>query len=191
MAARLNCLPALLAAVFGVGAITATAQTYPVKPIRVVVPFPPGGATDALARPITDRLSARWKVPVVLENKPGANNQIAVDRLMNSPPDGHTLLFATTTAGIAPIINADAGYRFEDIDILMPQKFSYFLLASIPISLITFVAAFGGWLRRYFQRGTNPALVLLCSLYCATCHKLFPYPDDLQLARIADWFELE
>lgn len=73
-----------------------TAQTFPDRPVRFVVPFAAGGALDVVARLVADKLSKTWSRPVVIENKPGANGIIGVDALMQSPADGYTILFATS-----------------------------------------------------------------------------------------------
>ena len=73
-------------------ASAAQEQNYPSKPIRIVVSSAPGGMTDTLARTLGQRLSASWGQHVVVENKPGANNQIGTEYVAKSPPDGHTLL---------------------------------------------------------------------------------------------------
>lgn len=70
---------------------SAAAQTYPQKGIRFVVPFPPGGATDNLARIIGDRLSAQMEQPVVIDNRPGAGGNIAADIVAKAPGDGYTI----------------------------------------------------------------------------------------------------
>jgi tripartite-type tricarboxylate transporter receptor subunit TctC len=59
--------------------VAAQAQTFPSHVVRLIVPFPPGGATDALARNMAEKLSERWKQPVVIENKPGANTTLGTD----------------------------------------------------------------------------------------------------------------
>ena len=76
------------------------AQGYPSKPIRYVVPFPPGGATDTLARVIGAKLSDAWGVPVVVENRPGAGGNVGTDLVAKSAPDGHTLLMAVNSHAI-------------------------------------------------------------------------------------------
>jgi tripartite-type tricarboxylate transporter receptor subunit TctC len=86
------------------------AQTFPSKPVRWIVPFPPGGATDALARPIADRLSSVWKVPVLIENKPGANTAIGTDTVAKSAPDGHVLGMVTLSHIMNPLLGANLPY---------------------------------------------------------------------------------
>jgi tripartite-type tricarboxylate transporter receptor subunit TctC len=94
---RLLCLLFLFAA-----ALPGAAQDYPSKPIRVVVPFPPGGATDLITRRIGERLTQRWGQPVVVENKPGANTIIGTEAVYRADPDGYTLLM-TSPAGLVQL----------------------------------------------------------------------------------------
>ena len=76
-------------------AVTATAQdAYPSKPIRIIVPFPPGGGSDLVARTVAARLGERWKVPVMVDNKPGGNTIIAAEAAAKAAPDGYTLFVA-------------------------------------------------------------------------------------------------
>jgi tripartite-type tricarboxylate transporter receptor subunit TctC len=78
-------------------ALTAAAQPYPSKPIRIVVPFAPGTATDNLVRPLSEFMSAQLKQPVVLDNRVGAVGRIAAEHVARSAPDGYTILAGATT----------------------------------------------------------------------------------------------
>jgi len=85
-------------------ASTAFAQSYPSKPIKIVVPFPAGGGTDLVARLITDKLSRMWGQQVIVDNRPGAGGTIAMDLAAKSPPDGYTLVLVTTGFTITPAL---------------------------------------------------------------------------------------
>jgi tripartite-type tricarboxylate transporter receptor subunit TctC len=82
----------LLAALAGLAFCAAHAQTYPAKPIRIVVPYAAGGTSDILARQLGPKLSEAWGQAVVVENKPGANGNVGADLVAKSAPDGYTLL---------------------------------------------------------------------------------------------------
>jgi tripartite-type tricarboxylate transporter receptor subunit TctC len=73
----------------------AQAQSFPSRPVRIIVPFVPGAAADALARTIANALSNEWGQPVIVENRPGGNTVIGTELVVNSAPDGHTLLFTS------------------------------------------------------------------------------------------------
>ena len=73
------------------------AQSWPTRPIKLVVPFPAGGPTDVLSRVVAERLSSHVKQPVVVENRPGAGGSIGADLVAKSPPDGYTLVLATSS----------------------------------------------------------------------------------------------
>lgn len=88
-----------LCAVAALSAGTAAqAQTFPGKPIRLVVPFPPGGATDILARMLGEKLAVAFKQPVVIENKAGAAGIIGTDAVAKATPDGHTLVLSLSNS---------------------------------------------------------------------------------------------
>ncbi len=78
-----------------VGATAATAQEFPTQPVKLVVPYPPGGGVDGLARPLAEKLSEAWGKPVIVENKPGASTILGAEQVVKSAPDGHTLLFTS------------------------------------------------------------------------------------------------
>jgi tripartite-type tricarboxylate transporter receptor subunit TctC len=88
--------------VMGLSALTAQAQGFPNKPVRLVIPFAPGGSTDANARIIQDKLSTLWGQPVVIDTKPGANTIIGTDLVAKSPGDGYTLLLTSTAYVVNP-----------------------------------------------------------------------------------------
>jgi len=87
-----------LAALVAVSAAHASAQPYPSKPIRLVVPFPAGGTTDILARDVGQRLTESWKQPVVVDNRPGAAGNLGTEIVAKSAPDGYTLEMCTVSS---------------------------------------------------------------------------------------------
>lgn len=102
---------ACLAALFAVSSGGVLAQSNPTKSIRLVVPFPAGGATDILARAVSQKLSERLGQTVVVDNKPGAGGSLGSDLAAKAPPDGYTLLLATTsTHTIGPAVNPRLPY---------------------------------------------------------------------------------
>jgi tripartite-type tricarboxylate transporter receptor subunit TctC len=83
----------------------AAAQAYPARPIRIIVPYPPGGTSDILARSLSEQLASSLGQPVVVENKPGSNGNVGADFVAKSPPDGYTLLLADIGAlAISPSV---------------------------------------------------------------------------------------
>jgi len=92
------------ALVLGLAASSAHAQTYPSRPIRLVVPFAAGGAVDVLARLLGNKLADQIGQPVIVENRPGAGGTLAADGVAKSPPDGYTILQNTNGASIAPAL---------------------------------------------------------------------------------------
>jgi tripartite-type tricarboxylate transporter receptor subunit TctC len=90
------------------------AQTLPAGPVRIIVGFPPGGGTDALARVVGQKLSVMWNVPVVIENKAGAAGIIAADYVAKQAGDGNTLLMAHINShALAPALGTKLGYNAE------------------------------------------------------------------------------
>lgn len=93
-----------------VGPLPAAAQTFPDRAVRIVVPFPPGGTTDILARMLGNALGAEWKQPVVIENKPGASGTIFSEQLARTPADGYTLMVTATHHVINPALYKNLRY---------------------------------------------------------------------------------
>src|SRR5258706_15594394 len=87
------------------------AQSWPSKPVRIVVAYPPGGGIDVMARQIAEKLTAQWQQPVVVENRPGANTIVATEAVAKSAPDGYTVLMTTdATFSINPHLYARLPY---------------------------------------------------------------------------------
>src|SRR5215217_1067304 len=121
---------AVAAAVCCVG-VDAQAQSYPSRTITLVVPFPPGGGVDALARIVAERLTGVLKQNVVVENRVGAGGNLGTRAVAKAEPDGYTLLLGHTgTISINPTLYTNAGYD--------PRKdFAPIgLIASMPVALI-------------------------------------------------------
>jgi tripartite-type tricarboxylate transporter receptor subunit TctC len=105
---RVFLLAVLLAAPWTING--ATAQTYPTKPVRFVVPYPPGGATDILARMIGGKLSNSLGQQFLVDNRPGAGQKIGTGMVAKSAPDGHTILLVSVTHSINPALDANLPY---------------------------------------------------------------------------------
>ncbi len=102
-------------ATLGMGVPMASAESFPSKPIRVVVPFPAGGGTDILMRIIQDKYAAQLGQPVVVDNRPGASGNIGAGVAAKSTPDGYTLLVQGTIIGIYPSVFSSLPYDpFKD-----------------------------------------------------------------------------
>lgn len=95
----------------------ALAQTYPARPIRMVVHFPPGGPTDLVARTLGQKMSEAWGQQVIVDNRPGAGGIVGVEMVVRAPPDGYTLLFATGgSMSITPALGTKLPYNvFTDV----------------------------------------------------------------------------
>ena len=113
----------LLLAVSLACALPAAAQDYPSKPVQIIVPFPPGGGTDLLARVMAEKLRERFGQPVTVENRSGAAGNIGAEAVYKAPADGHTLLFTQP----APIVVNQALYDKLGFE---PERF-------VPIALVS------------------------------------------------------
>jgi len=106
-------LHALIAAAFmslAAPGLYAQDAAFPSKPITLVIPFPPGGATDITARPFASKLQEAFDKPVIVENKPGAGGNIGSVAVRNAAPDGYTILLAGVFLTVNPAVSKNAGY---------------------------------------------------------------------------------
>src|SRR5688500_14771240 len=81
---------------------TVVAQTYPAKPVRLILPFPPGGPTDILGRTIAQKLTEQMGQQVVADNRPGAGGNLGLELAAKSPPDGYTIVLTSSVIALAP-----------------------------------------------------------------------------------------
>jgi tripartite-type tricarboxylate transporter receptor subunit TctC len=107
---RLRAFIAALALAAG----AAHAQGYPTKPVRVIVPFPPGGILDLITRAVTERIAANWGQPVLVETRPGASGNIGIQLARSSPPDGYTLMMGAIFLAVNPALDPNSKFRASD-----------------------------------------------------------------------------
>lgn len=132
MKPRSGSLPGLLAAaLLACAAGTAGAQAWPSKPIKLVVPYPPGGSADILARAIGQKLSDGIGQAVVVDNRPGAGTAIGAEATAKAPPDGYTIMLGTVSShAINPALTP--GLKYDPVKDFAPVS----LVASIPFVLL-------------------------------------------------------
>src|ERR1700712_3445406 len=115
----------------------AGAQPYPAKPVRVIVPYPPGGGNDIIARAVVDELSRRTAQQFFIDNRPGASTIIGAELAMKAPPDGYTLFVSSqTTLAIVPNLKTKVPYDptrdFEPVSLLATQPYLVVTHPSLP-----------------------------------------------------------
>ena len=106
------------------------ADEYPSKPIRIIVPFPPGGGADVLMRPLSKKLTELLGQPIILDNKPGANGNIGADYVAKAAPDGYTLLIGNSSLSISTALYSQLS--FDPVKDLAPIA----LLVNTPSLLV-------------------------------------------------------
>src|SRR5215831_3266319 len=109
MTSRRAALPIIALSVAAMMAAPARAEDFPSRPIMLVVPYPPGGGNDVIARIIAGKMSAALGREIVVENRGGAGGTIATRQVARAAPDGYTLLVATSSLAINPAIYASVG----------------------------------------------------------------------------------
>ena len=135
------CSGVLLAALLWLGAayaqttLTGSGQAYPNRPIRIVVPYPPGGGTDVVARTLAQKMNEVMGQPVIVDNRPGANGIIGSDAVAKAAPDGYTVLITLATHVINPALYAKLPYGPDDhapVTVLAEYPFVITVHPSLP-----------------------------------------------------------
>src|SRR5688572_8425835 len=107
----------------------ATAEKYPTKPIRIVVPYPAGGGTDMLGRAVAEKLTQRLNTQVIVDNRPGAGTNIGIGLVAKGTPDGYTLLLSGVPLAINPSLYENPGWDLKELEPLT-------VVASSPLVLV-------------------------------------------------------
>ena len=138
-------------------------QNFPAKPVRIIVPFPPGGGADALARLMAPKLAGIWKQQPIVENKPGASGHIGADLVAQSPADGHTLLMSSTAS-----LTERNVHQFAPVTLVSASPYVVVLNSRIKINdvaeLISYAKASPGTLT-FASSGTGAASHLCAELF--------------------------
>ena len=128
---------ALVTAIAGFCAVTALAQGYPAKPVRIVVPFAPGGGTDVIARHLATGMSQLLKRQFVVDNRAGANGIVGTEIVARSPADGYTLLFVSSPHSVNPSMYAKLPYDtlrdFAPISLIALSPYVLVVHPSLPV----------------------------------------------------------
>ena len=148
----LSLLRLLFAALAAITMTSAFAQSYPSKPVRVIIPFPPGGTLDTLGRALAQKLSDQMGQQFVVENRPGGNGIIGADAVAKAPADGYTLLFNASTFVTAPMTMKQVPYGvvqdFTPVALVAKAPLSVAIAKDLPVtdikSLITYAKSKNG-----------------------------------------------
>lgn len=140
-----------IAALAALTVIGAQAQSYPTRPVRVIIPFPPGGTLDTLGRALAQKLGEQMGQAFVVENRPGGNGTIGADMVAKAAPDGYTLLFNASTFVTAPMTMKQVPYAvdkdFVPIALVAKAPLSVAIAKDLPVtdikSLIAYAKANG------------------------------------------------
>jgi tripartite-type tricarboxylate transporter receptor subunit TctC len=162
-------VPRVLLAVLCAVAITAHAQSYPSKPIRVIVPYAPGGTTDIVGRQVGQRMSELLGQPVIVENRTGANTAIGADAVAKSAPDGYTVLFTNDATFVLnpvlfPKLSYDVARDFAPVATVTYVALALAVNAATPVSnmkeLVAYIQARKGQLSyASFGAGSQPHIM--------------------------------
>lgn len=134
------CLASALLAASLTGATSTRAQDYPVRSIRFLVPFPPGGASDAFARILSQKMAETWGQQVVIDNRPGAGGNLAAELALKSPPDGYTIIIVgmshAVNISIYPKLNYDPERDFAGITQVASVETFLLVHPSLPVKTV-------------------------------------------------------
>jgi tripartite-type tricarboxylate transporter receptor subunit TctC len=150
----------------------ANAQTYPAKPVRFIIPFPPGGPTDIVGRLAADRLSRTWNVQVLADNRPGSGGNIGTEQCARAPADGYTMCMISIAQSISPAIYPKLGFDpvrdFSHVTLLATLPSLLVVHPSVPAKnvqeLIAFAKAKPGVLN-YASGGSGTSSHLLMEMF--------------------------
>ena len=149
-----------------IGPALAIAQAWPQKPIRFIVPYPPGGGTDVLARILAQKLADNLGQPVVVDNKPGGATMIGTELAAKSPPDGYTMVLAspsfTNNVALYPKLSYDPEKDFDAVTLVASVPLVLIVPPSLPVSNVTELIALAkskpGKLNYAMATGSTPHL---------------------------------
>lgn len=138
----MNCWKAAIAAAATVFALGAYSQSFPNKPIKIVVPYSAGGTTDMLARAVGQKMSEKWGQSVLVENKPGANGIIGIDLVAKARPDGYTLGIASpgthaSNQSLYETLPHDPIKDFTPVSLLVRAPMVMVVNANVPIKSVS------------------------------------------------------
>ena len=140
MKSTINILMAAVLSAFALFAAQASAQQYPSRPIRIIVPFPPVGPTDEVARLVAHKLTEAWKQQVVVDNRSGAGGNIGMGIAANAPADGYTILFVSSSLMVNPSLYKNVPYdphkSFAPVSVLAASPHVFFTHPSQPVKSI-------------------------------------------------------
>ena len=137
---------AVLSALLATSPVPAIAQAYPSKPVKVIIPFPPGGTLDAIGRQLAQKLSEQLGQQFVVENKPGGNGIIGADAVAKAQADGYTLLFNASTFTTAPMTMKQVPYAvakdFAPVALVAKAPLSVAINKNLPVTDIKSLLAY-------------------------------------------------
>jgi tripartite-type tricarboxylate transporter receptor subunit TctC len=137
----------LIATALALAATTATAQSYPSKPVRIIIPFPPGGTLDIVGRMLAQKLGEQMGQNFVVENRAGGNGMIGADAVAKATADGYMLLFNASTFTTTPMTVASAPYSvqkdFQPISLVAQAPLAVSIANNLPVTDVKSLIAYG------------------------------------------------